>query len=156
MADDVSKQCAASTMDTFHMMMRSVRTEMRKRSPLDISMHQFHAMKTIQHHEGASLSVVSEHLGSSLSAASKLIDGLVERGYVHRETAEDDRRRLILAITEAGEQAMESVDLEVQSFIAEKLAALSPNERAIVNLAMDVLRSALITPTGQSMGIKDE
>lgn len=143
MADDVARQCAASTMDTFHMMMRAIHMEMRKRSPADLSIQQFHAMKTIQHHEGASLSEVSEHLGSTLSAASKLIDGLVERGYVHRETCKHDRRRLLLAITQIGEQAMESVDLEVRSLLAEKLALLSPNERAILSMAMDVLQSAL-------------
>ena len=143
MTDELRQQCATGVMDTFHMMMRTVGPEARKHSSSELSMQQFRAMKIIGRHEGASLSEVSEHLGSTLSAASKLVDGLVERGYIHRETAEDDRRRLILAITEAGEHAMGSVDLEVQSFIAEKLASLSPNERAIVNLAMDVLRLAL-------------
>jgi len=131
-------------MDTFHTMMRTIGPEARKHSSSDLSMQQFRAMKTIEHHEGASLSLVSEHLGSTLSATSKLVEGLVERGYVRRKTSQDDRRRLILALSEAGTQVMESVHLHVITFLAGKLATLSPNRCAIVNLAMNILRSALV------------
>ena len=140
-------------MGTFHTMMRTVGPEARKHSSSELSMQQFRAMKMIEHHEGASLSLVSEHLGSTLSATSKLVDGLVERGCIRRETAEDDRRRLILALTDAGMQVMESVHIHVITCLADKLATLSPNECAIVNLAMDILRSALVSaqPTGHPL-----
>lgn len=131
-------------MDTFHTMMRNVGPEARKHSSSDLSMQQFRAMKTIEHHEGASLSLVSEHLGSTLSATSKLVDGLVERGWVRRETARDDRRRLILALTGAGMQVMDSVNMHVITCLAGRLATLSPNECSIVSMAMDILRSALV------------
>ena len=150
MTDELQQQCATNVMDTFHTMMRTVGPEARKHSSSELSMQQFRAMKTIEHHEGVSLSLVSEHLGSTLSATSKLVDGLVERGCIRRETAEDDRRRLILALTDAGMHVMESVHIHVITCLAGKLATLTPNECAIVNLAMDILRSALVStqPTG--------
>lgn len=152
MTSELRQQCATGVMDTFHMMMRTVGPEARKQSSTELSMQQFRTMMTIERHEGASLSLVSEHLGSTLSATSKLVDRLVERGYIHRETAEDDRRRLLLALTDQGSQVMESVHMEVISCLAGKLDGLSPNECAILNLAMDVLRSALVTvqPAGHS------
>lgn len=145
MADDAVMQCATTVMDTIHMVMRAVRPEAHKQSRLDLSMHQFRALITIKHHEGASLSVVSEHLGTTLSAASKLVDGLVERGYVLRETAPDDRRKLLLALSDTGGQALASVNLEVIGNLAGKLGKLSPSECAMIDLAMDVLRSAIIS-----------
>jgi DNA-binding MarR family transcriptional regulator len=154
MADDLARQCATTVMDTFHTMMRTVGSEARKRSSTDLSMQQFRAMKTIQLHEGASLSILSEHLGATLSASSKLIDGLVERGYVRRQNAEDDRRRLILALTDPGQQALGTVHMELIACLTEKLTGLTAGECGIMNLAMDVLRSALVAtqppPTGQS------
>jgi DNA-binding MarR family transcriptional regulator len=100
-------------------------------------------MKVIERHNGASLSLVSERLGSTLSAASKVVDSLVEQGYVCRETDEDDRRRLILEVTDPGKLALERVHQQVLSCLAEKLAPLSLGERAMVRLAMDLLRSTI-------------
>ena len=149
MTDKLRQQCATGVMDTFHTMMRIVGPEARKQSSSDLSMQQFRAMMTIERHEGASLSLVSEHLGSTLSATSKLVDGLVDRGFIRRETAEDDRRKLILALTDAGVRIMESVHMRVITCLAGKLDVLTPNECSIVNLAMDILRSAFIS--GQPM-----
>lgn len=151
MPDDLARQCATTVMDTFHTMMRTVGSEARKRSPADLSMQQFRAIMTIRHQEGASLSVLSEHLGATLSASSKLVDGLVERGYVRRENAVDDRRRLILALTDAGDKALDTVHMELISCLAERLTGLTAGECGVINLAMDVLRSALLaTPPAQS------
>ncbi len=143
MDDELVRQCAGTVLDTFHMMMRALGPEARKRSPSELSFQQFRAMKTIEHNTGASLSLVSEHLGTTLSAASKLVDGLVERGYIRRETAADDRRRLILALSDAGEKMLESVHMELLSCLANRLAALSLGERSMLSLAMDLLRSTL-------------
>lgn len=153
MANGQQQQCATTVMDTFHTMMRTVAPEARKQSTHGLSMQQFRAMMTIERHEGASLSLVSEHLGGTLSAASKLVDALVDRGYIRRQTAEDDRRKLILALTDAGAQILASGHIEVISCLAKKLAALTPGECGMLNLAMDILRSALATPqpTGQSL-----
>jgi len=145
MNPDTMQQCAANVMDTFHAMMHAIRPEKRKSPSSDLSMQQFRALITMKHHEGASLSLMSEHLGATISATSKLIDGLVERGYIRRDTDTDDRRKLILALTEPGEKALESVHLEAISRLARRLVALSPGERSMVDLAMDLLRSALVS-----------
>jgi DNA-binding MarR family transcriptional regulator len=110
-------------------------------------MQQFRAMRIIERSDGASLSQVSERLGATISAASKLIDGLVERGYVRRETAEDDRRRLILALSGKGKESLASVHMEMISCLAEKLDALSPSECALLRLSMDLLRTTLAPST---------
>jgi DNA-binding MarR family transcriptional regulator len=147
MTHELRQQCATGVMDTFHTMIRTVGPEARKQSSTELSMQQFRTMRTIERHQGASLSLVSEHLGSTLSATSKLVDGLVERGFIRRETAEDDRRRLLLALTDAGMQIMECVHMRAITCLADKLGALSPNECAVVNVAMDILRSALVSET---------
>ncbi len=145
MSEHTTQQCAANVMDTFHAIMRAIKPEARKGDSTDLSVQQFRALMTIDRHQGASLSLVSEHLGATLSAASKLIDGLVERGYVRRENSAEDRRRLILAVTKRGTKTLESLHLEVVGCLAERLAGLTDGERAMVNVAMDLLRSALVS-----------
>ncbi len=143
MAGEPAIQCATAVWDTFHRMMHAVRPEPHKKPAKDLSIQQFRAMLTIKHHQGISLTELREHMGASISAASKLVDGLVERGYVRRENAEADRRRLILALTPDGEQVLSVVDMEVLSKLARRLAALSEGERSMVTLAMELLREAL-------------
>jgi DNA-binding MarR family transcriptional regulator len=70
MIDELTQQCAANVMETFHLMMGTVGREAGKQPTDDVAMHQFRALMTIRHHEGASLSEVAEHLGATLSAAS--------------------------------------------------------------------------------------
>lgn len=144
MTEELHMQCAATVMDTFHTMMRTIGPEARRHSSSDLSMQQFRTMRTIEKHQGTSLSLVSEHLGATLSATSKLVDGLVEKGWVRRDIDEDDRRRLTLALTDAGAELMKSAHMEVINCLSEKLASLTSGECAMLNLAMDLLRSTLV------------
>jgi DNA-binding MarR family transcriptional regulator len=100
---------------------------------------------SIKRHEGLSLSQAAEHLGATISTASKIIDGLVERGMVFRTTADEDRRKLMLKLTPSGERAVEEIHLKTIANLTGKLETLSPSECAMVELAMGILRSTLIS-----------
>lgn len=144
MADDAIRHCAIKLMDTFHTMMHVVGTEMQKRRSVnDLSLQQFRSMNMIRDHQGTSVSLLAEHLGTTVSAASRMVDGLVERNYVRRDTATDDRRKLVLALTDAGEQVVATVHQQASSHLARQLETLSPRECEMLNLAMELLRGAL-------------
>ena len=64
------------------------------------------------------LSVLVKELRLSKQAAGQLVDTLVLRGYVFRETDEADRRRFTVTLTERGRHAA-----EVQRTAREKLEA---------------------------------
>jgi DNA-binding MarR family transcriptional regulator len=76
------------------------------------------------------LSVLVKDLKLSKQAAGQLVDTLVLRGYLTRETDEADRRRFIVALTERGRHAAavqraarEKIDAELLSRVgAEALA----------------------------------
>lgn len=142
------RECAASVLDTTHLIPRVIHGEMRRRGTEMLSMQQFRAMMIVKHHEGTSLSGLAERLGATLPATSKLVDGLVDLDYVARESSRDDRRRLALSVTGAGEDALEAVRMKVLSLLTEKLSTLSAGECAVVMLAMDLLRGALTSGAG--------
>jgi len=141
--DETRQRCAMSVTGTFHLFMRTMGPEIGSRVGRVVHPRQFHTMVTLKNLDGASLSALAGHTGSTMSAASKLVDGLVDRGFVARETDEDDRRRLILRLTEAGEQLIAAVDDAETSALVEWLADLSDAESAMVTLGMELLSKVL-------------
>lgn len=130
----------AQVLATVPVVMRAIRKEMRCHRPTDLSVPQFRAMGLIYRHGGISLSHVAEHMEITLPTVSRMVDLLVKRGFVVRETSADDRRRLMLRLTDEGSAAYEEADRRTRARLAEALKALSPAERHEVTRAMQALR----------------
>jgi DNA-binding MarR family transcriptional regulator len=130
-------------METVSMVMRAIRHEMRKHRPVEMSVQQFRALGVVEHHPGASMSVVASRLGLTTASASKLIDALVKPGLVSRTDAPEDRRKVVLDLTEAGRHALGAAREAALGRLAEMLAALDESDRLAITRAMDVLRRVL-------------
>ena len=83
----------------------------------------------IVNHGGTVAGVIRE-LGVSKQAASALIDTLVTRGYLDRQIDPDDRRRLIIDVTERGRQAAAAIRAGVEAVDAELAELISPDQLA--------------------------
>ena len=75
---------------------------------------------------GVPASDLIRQLGVTKQAASQMIDTLVVRGYVTRETDSEDRRRLTLELTDRGRAAAGAVRAGVLAVDAELTKRLSP------------------------------
>jgi DNA-binding MarR family transcriptional regulator len=71
------------------------------------------------------------------------VDGLVKARLVKRIDAADDRRKVVLTLTRAGRQALESAREAALGRLAGILDELNDADRAAVIRAMNVLREAL-------------
>lgn len=134
-------QCARQVLETVPLVMRTVRAEMRRHRTADVSVPQFRTLNFLNHQAGASLSKVAEHIGLTLPSMSLLVEGLVERKLVSRATHATDRRRVTLTLTTHGQSVLEAAHAATRAALAEKLAALSIQDRATVAQAMQVLCS---------------
>jgi len=143
---DSIRQCAALITATLPLIMRSNGTKIDKMGLLKLSKPQFQALMFVSHHNGASLSSVAEHLGTTLSSNSKLIDGLVEHGFIIREASTEDRRRVTLAITGAGEEALDAMHQLIINLTAERLSRLSEEECSLITEAMELLQKVFFQP----------
>ena len=139
-----SRDTAREVLEVVPLVMRTVRTEMRDRRAQDLSVPQFRTLGFVERHPGTSLSELAEHIGLTLPSMSKLIDGLVERKLVTRQGRSDDRRRITLALTARGCALLESAHEATLGSIAERVSALSENERATVVRAMRILQPLFI------------
>ncbi len=133
-------ECARELLEAIPMTMRAIVSQMRNHTPPSLSIPQFRTLMFLRRREGSSLSDAAEHLGLALPSVSKLIDGLVARGMVRRRPHPGDRRRMTLALTGDGREALQAAREATQAHLAAVLARLPAAERATVAAAMRALR----------------
>ena len=132
--------CAQEILEVVPVVMRTIRAELRRHRTADLSIPQFRTLAFIDRNADASLSDVAEHIGLTLPSMSKIVDGLVTRKLVTRQTARDDRRRMTLALTTRGQTALQLSREATRACLAEDLAALSDRQRTTIAQAMEILR----------------
>ena len=74
------------------------------------------------------LSHLIRELGISKQAAGQLVDTLVTRGYLDRRADENDRRKLVVTLTERGKAAAATQAAARKKIDAQLLAAVGPED----------------------------
>lgn len=99
----------------------------------DVSVTQSHALDRLRRLGPLTLNDFAEALYIEKSTASRLVDGLESKGYVSRERAEEDRRRLAIRITRSGERLAARIEEDMvrtesavlENFTAEEQTAIA-------------------------------
>jgi DNA-binding MarR family transcriptional regulator len=138
--------CAALLMEVVPLVMRYIRMEMRSRRMRGLSIPQFRTLVFLDRNEGASLSKVANNISLTLPSASKIIEALVIRKLVIRTALPRDRRYSSLKITKLGRATLTKARRGTATSLAEKIAALSADQQAIIVEAMKDL-SSIFLPT---------
>jgi DNA-binding MarR family transcriptional regulator len=133
-------ECAREVLDAVPIVMRAIRSELRKYGAREMSVPQYRALGFVYRNEGASLSELADHVGLTLSTMSTLVDGLAAEGLVNRRENPEDRRRMTLTLTQLGRSRHEAAREAAMVSLEEMLRQLSPSDRATVTRAMQVLR----------------
>ena len=93
------------------------------------------------HPEGVWQKEIAGEAAINPSSASELIGKLEEAGYLVRETDENDRRAVLLKLTEAGKQRAEEIRAEREEFLAALFSKLSEDEKQTLSTLLDKLLS---------------
>lgn len=142
-----SEQCAEAVLEVTPIVIRVIRTKMRQNRAPALTVPQFRALVFVKDNEGVSLSQVAEYVGLTLPSTSTLVDGLVKRGLLTRETHPTDRRRLTLTMTSSGRQMWLAARRNTQNYLAEQLAKVPEADRAAITQAMGLLKQVFGTLT---------
>jgi len=108
-----------------------------------VSMGHLHLMSVLDRHGEMAMSRLAELLDVSLSNATGLIDRMEERGLVQRRRVADDRRVVLVGLTDAGRQALSDLELLRNDLLARILARLDERQLGRVAHALDDLRAAV-------------
>ena len=141
-ADSPPDHAAGAVMDVVPIVMRFIRTEMRRHGAPALSVPQFRALNFLSHEPGASLSAVAEHLGVTLGTASSTAERLVQQGMIARAAHPTERRRITLTLTPAGDQLLQNARRATRDRVAAVLGEISEDELQRVADGLDLLGRA--------------
>jgi DNA-binding MarR family transcriptional regulator len=88
---------------------------------------------------GTGLTEFSEALGTSKQRAGQLVDVLVARGYLERRPHPDDGRRVVIVLTDRGEQAADATRRAVDATDAALLTKVGEADLATMRRVVGAL-----------------
>jgi DNA-binding MarR family transcriptional regulator len=95
------------------------------------------ALRTVADHGPMRLGDLARHEGVTPATLSRIVSVLEEEGYAARTTDAQDRRASWLEVTTAGRRLLESVRRDRATVLQQRLAQLSPDDRAVLASALD-------------------
>lgn len=138
----ISEDCAATVMDTVPLIMRFIRADMRAIGATTLSVPQFRTLAFLDRHPGSSLSDLAEHLGVTPATASATVERLVQQSYVQREHHPQERRKVVLELTAAGNQHLQQARTQTRRQISTLLDSLTPEQVQQIEASLLLLKQA--------------
>jgi DNA-binding MarR family transcriptional regulator len=121
---------------------RIMAAELRQEAGEDTTMPQFRVLAYLAE-EPLTLSMIARRRRVSLQAAGELVQTLTDRGWITRVPDPNDRRQIMLHLTEAGTQQYERAHSRMLTHLIPFMERLSPEEMAAVKIALHALHQTL-------------
>ncbi len=134
--------CAHSIIESVPQLARLMRQDLRLHSAGTFTEPQFRVMAHLFREGKKCLSGLADHLGVSLPTISKLTQGLEARGLVSRERDPEDRRRVLLTLTEEGCTAYAALLRRTENHMVDWIHTFDLDERKQVIGAFNLLIEA--------------
>jgi DNA-binding MarR family transcriptional regulator len=115
---------------------------------MGVSMAQLHILYTLQRSGEMPMSRLADVLQVSLSNATGLIDRIEERGFVERTRVPEDRRIVMIQVTDAGRRMLEEVDAISSELLRSVFGRIGRSQVAAVGRAIGELRRGLEAEVG--------
>ena len=98
-------------------------------APGNVSFPQFFLLAALDQKEVLTMSAIAQKMGHTTAAASGLVARLENLNYVVRASAPDDRRKVMVCITEKGSALVRRIREEMVGNVMKVMAHLSPGEQ---------------------------
>jgi DNA-binding MarR family transcriptional regulator len=120
-------------------LLRLTRLVRNQRVDMSVTLTQLSAMATLQKHGAMSAGELATCERVQPPSMTKVLANLEERGLVRREVHPADRRQAIIAITAEGIALLDSERRSRDAWLSQRLAALSADERALLQRVAPLL-----------------
>jgi len=108
----------------------------------DISVEQFHVLRYVRRGTD-SMSELATAKNISRPAISQAVDVLVKKGLLTRVQSTQDRRYVDLALTNAGNNLLDTVFQENRKWMKERMCTMSAGELETIAKAMEIMKKML-------------
>ncbi|RKR74428.1 MarR family winged helix-turn-helix transcriptional regulator [Frondihabitans australicus] len=112
-----------------------------------VTLPQFRVLVLLSNDGPTRLGSLAERIGALPSTFSRSVDRMVAGGWVERSLREDNRREILLDLTEDGRRLVDSVTERRRREIRTVLDALPADDQALVARAFDAFNRAAGEPT---------
>jgi len=102
-----------------------------------LTFNQYQALTMIREMNECSVNELAEKLHLAQSTTSQLVDRLVKGGFVIRETASDDRRRIVVTLSKSGALMMERRRQSILDVYEQILLSLDEADQQTLEDAFD-------------------
>lgn len=90
-----------------------------------MTMAEYHLLKLLHRDGSLRITDLAHHLGVSPAHVTNVTDRLENKGWAVRRRSEQDRRAVVLHITEAGRKRMDRLQQKREEYFQKKLSSLS-------------------------------
>lgn len=105
----------------------------------NISFPQFFLMAYLSSEDYLTMSDIAKKMGHSTAAATGLVDRLEKLGYVERVHAAEDRRKIMVRITNKGTDMVAQMRGEIVTSLADTMAEMDEEEADTIRAAQMVI-----------------
>jgi DNA-binding MarR family transcriptional regulator len=120
-------------------LLRLTRIIRNQRVDLSVSLTQLSAMATLQKKGPMSAGDLAAHERVQPPSMTKVLASLEEKRLVTREAHPTDKRQAIIVLTSAGLDLLDSERRQRDAWLSQRLAQLTPDERAALRAVIPVL-----------------
>ena len=99
--------------------------------PHEVSIQQFNVLRILRGQKGvaANLSTFQERMVNRMSNTTRIIDKLIDKGFVERTICKKNRRKIELFITDKGLKMLDQIDQVVEQAEIQMTQNLSPEQQ---------------------------
>lgn len=136
-------ECARDVLEYLPKIMQVLRTTMRSTANEHLTVPQFRVLVKLGK-ATCSNSELAEWQGTSEPAMSRMVDALVKKGLVTRESGVTDRRQVVLALTPKGKKEYTKMREKAILQFSASINALTTQEKSDLKRGLNMLRKAFL------------
>lgn len=120
---------------------------LRQQAPAGVTPSQLSVLATLSMKGELTLGALAEAERVRPPSMTRIVAALEEEGLVVRQPDESDRRRVTIRLTGDGQKLLATSRTRKTAYLVKRLEALSPEDRATLESAHDVLERILEDPS---------
>jgi len=114
--------------------------------PVGLTALQYTALTVLERHPDLTAAHLARHSFVTSQSMADMVTALLDRGLIERHRDPADRRRLVIALTPAGERLLDELRPRVAALERRMLAPLSSSEAESLRSSIELCRQALQKP----------
>lgn len=124
--------------------MRLARRLRGQRADNALTLNQLAALATLDRHGSLTLGDLAAHERVQPPSMTRIVSSLEQLGLVARVPHPDDRRQVVISLTEQGAELLAADRRRRDAWLAQQLKTLTPDERDILRKAVPILERLAI------------